>query len=84
MSKKTTQCKCGNVIDLEPYRTADGRYELYHLRCLKCGASCTAFNGDTGEVTGWISARALQQANADYQRQLFDAECNEWYGRGNW
>ena len=81
---KKAKCPCGAILDLYPYfRTSTGKWELYDLKCPECGALCTSFNGETGEVLGWLTARQIERANREYAEQMFSADMNEFYGRGN-
>lgn len=52
-----------------------GQEHLVHWRaveCHKCGRKATGGNYKT----------AISEA--EYERQCFEADMNEWYGRGEW
>tara|TARA_Y100000361_G_C11138086_1_gene333339 strand:+ start:330 stop:560 length:231 start_codon:yes stop_codon:yes gene_type:complete len=68
----------------DPSRSGYGiEYEVCGLVCPKCHRVSGSGNFKTGEVTGWMTQREIRQSEAEYQRQAFSAEMNEWYGRGN-
>lgn len=51
--------------------------------CRDCGAQVTSWNTVTKEVTGWLDAATIEASQAEYERQMFSADMNEMYGRGN-
>ncbi|HUS51835.1 MAG TPA: hypothetical protein VMZ91_16825 [Candidatus Paceibacterota bacterium] len=79
--KKTTNCPCGKEIEV-PF--VNGEYDTCNIICPECKRHSTGGNFRTGEITSWMTQKDLNRANEEYQRQLFDADCNEWYGRGEW
>lgn len=89
LNTKRATCPCGNVIEI-PLLAADDinclyedEYDVSNQECTKCGRSTTSGNWKTGEVTGWITRRDAEASQAEYERQCFSSEMNEWYGRGN-
>lgn len=80
--KTMNTCPCGAIVACVSNEA--GEFELYDKRCQACGRHVTGFNGRTGVVNSWMTAAALSRANRWYQQQLYDAEMNEWYGRGEW
>ena len=83
MPETTTTCPCGHVL---PVPFVNGEYEPLGIHCPKCKRHSTWGNTRTGEVykDGWITAKDSARAEAVYEAQLFDADNNELYGRGNW
>lgn len=84
---RTTTCPCGNelVVELRPDGGINGPgYEVCGIECDQCGRTSTGGNFRTGIVNGWITAAAAAQSQAEYERQCWEADNNEWYGRGNW
>lgn len=74
---KTVKCPCGSdvIINTE---------EILLTKCEDCGRIAAHGNNLTGEIYSWMTPHNVASANADYQAQLFDADMNEFYGRGNW
>jgi hypothetical protein len=66
--------ECGGTIIVE-----DG----WPRRCADCGQVVTGWNENTGAITDTITARQAAESQAEYERQMFSAEMNELYGRGN-
>ena len=79
--KKTTNCPCGKEIEV-PF--VNGEYDICGIICPECKRHSTGGNTRTGEVYDWITQKELDIANREYEEQCFDADNNEWYGRGNW
>lgn len=84
----TTKCPCGETIAvIWGYDDLFDEYcyQICNIKCPKCGRTSTGGNCKTGEVyPDWITPRDLARSNAEYQAQCFDADNNEFYGRGNW
>ena len=84
----TTKCPCGETITVSyGYDELFGEYgyNVCNIECPECGRLSTGGNFKTGEVyPDWITQKNLAVANAEYQSQLFDADQNDFYGRGNW
>jgi hypothetical protein len=80
-TKKTIKCPCGNEIEVS---FVNGEYDICNIICPKCSRHSTGGNMKTGEVTSWMTQRNLDRANEEYRQMCFDADCNEFYGRGNW
>ncbi len=89
---KTTKCPCGQVITVPPatadqisqgFASAHG-YDVASIVCPKCNRHVTSGNTHTGEISGWMTQKAINRANADYRQQCFESDNNEFYGRGNW
>jgi len=82
---KSTQCPCGAMITVPFINNGGaGEYDICNLECTDCGRVSTGGNFKTGIVTSWITRKSLNAANAEYQAQCFDADNNEFFGRGNW
>lgn len=86
--KKVTCGICGNEncwIEVIKEDCLGYERDVYDLdvECAKCGARSQGGNFMTGELSGWMSANAVARSNADYERQMFSAEMNDLYGRGN-
>ena len=79
--KVTTTCPCGTSLPV-PFGGQD--YEVCDVKCHDCGRMSTGGNARTGEVDGWVTAKEAAQCQAAYEAMQFDADMNEWYGRGNW
>jgi len=73
----TVKCPCGNdvIINTEC---------ILMTKCDDCGRIAAHGNDRTGEIYSWMTPRDVDSANANYQEQLFSADNNEFYGRGNW
>jgi hypothetical protein len=82
-----TVCPCGHVISVKWHFDdlfKQYGYDITNLVCPKCDRQSTGGNTRTGEVYDWITRKSLNRANAVYQEQLYDADQNDFYGRGNW
>lgn len=88
MKKITCTCPCGNVLPVPIIINEEGEkeYEPLGIRCPKCKRRSTWGNSRTGRVyeEGWITASDAAASQAEYERQCFEADNNELYGRGNW
>lgn len=89
LPEKTCTCPCGHKMRVPTM--LDGDEWIYavcnetdELECPKCHRHATGGNYKTGIVANWITAKAAAESEAEYQRQMFDADMNEFYGRGNW
>ncbi len=74
-------CDCGNVVETE--KDDKGEYDVCYVECPECGSTAGGGNCRTGKISGWITPQQIARSNAEYQRQLFSADMNEWEGRGN-
>ena len=81
MEIKTTVCKCGETV-VVPFE--NGEYLVCQVKCPRCKRHSTGGNYKTGEVDSWITQQDLNRANREYQQRCFEADNNEFYGRGNW
>lgn len=86
---KTCQCPCGEILNVpivEDEFNGGFCYEPLNIHCPKCKRHSTWGNSRTGEVydEGWITAADAAASQAEYERQCFEADNNELYGRGNW
>lgn len=84
---KSCKCPCGNEIKIpesNDYGSGEPGYDVCNIICPKCGRHSSGGNYKTGEVSGWMTAASVARSNAEYERQLFESDMNEWYGRGNW
>lgn len=80
---KFVQCgQCGTSVKI-PYDVALRLYQTMGVECGACGAIAGSSNGKTGEIYSWMSPAQVAEANAEYQAQMFSADMNEFYGRGN-
>jgi hypothetical protein len=79
---KTCTCPCGETLVVPLLE--NGEYEVCGIKCPKCKRSSDGGNFITGEVLGWITARDSAASQAEYERQMFESDNNELYGRGNW
>jgi hypothetical protein len=78
------KCPCGQQLQVPFIGGAGGEYDIMGVKCPKCGRIAGSGNTRTGQVTSWMTPAQVNSANADYQEQLFSADMNEFYGRGNW
>ena len=82
-----TTCTCGEKITVtygyDELFDANG-YDICNLVCPKCGFMSTGGNTKTGEIYDWTSPKELAFANAEFEAQRFDADQNDFYGRGQW
>jgi hypothetical protein len=62
----------------------DESYDVCGVECPACGRRSSGGNALTGVVNGWNTAREIAESQAEYERQMFDCDMNEWYGRGEW
>lgn len=91
LEAKTCVCPCGNVVDV-PVIFEDSvipafhgeQYDVSGVECPACGRRSSGGNFKTGEVSGWNTAASIARSNAEYERQMFESDMNEWYGRGEW
>lgn len=85
---KSTTCPCGQTIQLRVVKPClhgnEYEYDVCGVICPKCHRHGTGGNYRTGEVTSWLTAKQIAESEAEYQRQSFEADMNEWYGRGEW
>ena len=79
---KNAQCPCGEIVPIN--LDDEGDYDVLNVICPKCHRHGTGGNGRTGKVTSWMTEEAIERANEEYRYQCWDADNNEWYGRGNW
>lgn len=89
LEPKTCICPCGEELGIpiefdEHPAFNHWSYALYKVECHKCGNKVSGYNGRTGEVTSWMTARQIAQSQAIYEQQQFESDMNEWYGRGEW
>ena len=78
-------CECGNVLDVpHVFEFGEWRYGVCDVFCPKCRRRSTGGNYKSGAVTSWITERDAAISQAEYERQCFESDMNEWYGRGNW
>ena len=77
----TAICPCGQSIEISK---ANGEYDIMSVECPNCEARISSGNTRTGEISSWATARQISRANAEYESQLYSADMNEFYGRGNW
>ncbi len=75
-------CDCGQKIK----RYADENGEYYHNTvCPRCDRTSSGGNYRTGMLSaGWMSRSAVDSSQREYERQMFDSDMNQMYGRGNW
>ena len=82
----TNTCPCGETIEVgtikSPY--SRGREFNIHVSCGSCGRTATSGSSLTGEITGWMTEREIDDANEQMEIDSFSADMNEFYGRGNW
>lgn len=82
----TNTCPCGETIEVgtikSPYH--QGREFNIDVRCGSCGRTATSGSSLTGEITGWMTEREIDDANEQMEIDSFSADMNEFYGRGNW
>lgn len=78
---KTAKCPCGQIVMI-PF--INGEYCVCEAVCPKCDRHATGGNYITGEITSWMTSHAIETSNAEYRRQCFEADNNEFCGRGNW
>jgi hypothetical protein len=76
--------------DKQPARPADcpaghqtvwGRHDV--PTCEECSLVATGYNGRTGEVSGWMTREAYEDACRDLQDQI-DAAFDNQYFDGGW
>lgn len=93
LENKSCTCPCGHVIavpvtyhgDDSWYADTNGyAYNVSDIVCPNCSRRSTGGNWKTGEVTSWITERAAYESQMEYERQSFESDMNEWYGRGEW
>ena len=75
------KCPCGQQLAV---KFIGNSYDIISLNCPSCGRIATAGNTRTGQVTSWMTPTQVSRANDEYQDQLYSADMNEFYGRGNW
>ena len=81
MSVKTT-CPCGQTIEVHRYHH-DPAYDIT-VHCETCHRTATSGSSLTGEITGWMTEREIEDANEQYEIDAFSEDMNEFYGRGTW
>jgi len=88
---KTGTCPCGEIIDIpvmlnpHPLSSSDKyRYDVCDIECPECGRRSGGGNMGDGTVDSWMTARQIAESEAEYERQCFDSDMNEFYGRGEW
>ena len=89
---KETNCPCGEVVTiplltveqqkLPCYEDWDG-YDYHSTECNECGRRACGWNSREGTITDWITPADADASEREYERQLFSADMNEMYGRGN-
>ena len=86
--EKTCTCDCGHEMIVPLIMSLDGsggtEYDVCGLVCPKCRRRANGGNYRQGTVAGWITPRALAESQREYERQLYESDCNEFYGRGEW
>ena len=85
MTMQTT-CPCGETIEVG---TVKSRYHAgsefnIDVRCGSCGRTATSGSSLTGEITGWMTEKALDAINRQSEIDNFSSDMNEFHGRGNW
>jgi hypothetical protein len=84
---KSVTCDCGHAFSIVKTVcewTDELTWPVCDTECPKCDRRSTGGNGNTGEITCWITEADACASEQEYQRQLFDSDMNEWYGRGEW
>ena len=86
---KSCVCPCGERIEIpivkSPYNNTPTGFEYeIEVECPSCSRVATGGNYLTGEVTSWMTRQQIDASQMEYERQLFEAENNEFFGRGNW
>jgi len=76
-------CDCGHTFSHSTFNGRDGQ-EFGLPDCPKCQRSASGGNWKTGEVFSWNTPQEVYESNQEYERQLFESDMNEWYGRGEW
>ena len=79
-------CPCGETIEVGTVKSRHhaGREFDIHVSCDSCGRTATSGSSLTGEITGWMTEKALSAINRQSEIDNFSADMNEFYGRGNW
>jgi hypothetical protein len=75
--------ECGAVCDVPVVPGVYEKFEYGAPTC-ECGAKASGMSWKTGEVRSWTSARELEICRRNMEAMEYDADMNEWYGRGNW
>ena len=85
---KTCKCDCGHEMPVPIIPAMDGsggtEYDVCTIVCPKCRRKANGGNYRHGTVDSWITPKALAESQREYERQLYEADCNEFYGRGEW
>jgi len=83
---KYVTCPCGESIRLgvEKYSGEKESYDVCSVECVECGRRSCGGNGRDGTVNSWITRRDAEISERNYEAMCFDADMNEWYGRGEW
>ena len=85
LAEKSCNCPCGcSIVVPQTDRWGSWEYDICTIECPECGRRSTGGNGRDGTVDSWMTQRQVAESEAEYQNQMFDADMNEWYGRGNW
>ena len=87
LPKKTADCPCGqtlNVPVIEYEFSGKDEYDVCGVECHECGSRSDGGNGITGEVSGWMSAKEIDQCEAWSRATQTDIDNNEFFGRGEW
>jgi len=85
---KTCECPCGEIVPIHteilPWNDGNESYAVCDIECPKCHRRSGGGNYKDGTISGWSTRAELDASQAEYERQCFDADMNEWYGRGEW
>jgi hypothetical protein len=82
MNKKETKCPCGQIMEVPLLE--DDTYDVINLICPKCRRRSMGGNCRSGYVDSWMTSKNFHAAKAEMQAMQFDADNNDFYGRGNW
>ena len=78
------KCPCGATVEVPVADIGAGyNYDIMSAKCSECGRIASAGNSRTGQISSWMTPKQVNRANADYQSQLFSADMNDMFGRGN-
>ncbi len=81
-------CDCGHTFEMtqcaDKWDATSISFPVCEIECPKCHRRASGGNGHTGEIFSWITQRELENSRMEYERQQFDCDMNEMYGRGEW
>jgi len=77
------KCPCGATVEVPVAdRNAGYNYDIMSAECSECGRIASAGNCRTGQISSWMTPKQINRANDEYQAQLFSADMNDMFGRG--